>query len=135
MSNKLISAVVIVVSFVGVFIVFSTVVKAKNLNFFCLKKQDMIITLKDKVDVDICKAKISKVPQVRVIKVQYRDKEWSKMVNKMDLPRMENPFKNEVTVRMSKKANINAIYEQIKGMDFVEKVEYVPDEKSTENKK
>ena len=62
--------------------------------------------------------------QIKVINIKYRDKEWSKKVNKYDLPNMENPFKNEFTVKVNKNTNIDEIYNQIKEMDFVEAVKY-----------
>ena len=78
---------------------------------------------------DIYKKKISKIPQVKITNVQYRDKEWSKMVNKMDLPKMENPFKNEVTLKTKRNADINEIYNKIKEMNFVEDIKIVTNTK------
>ena len=68
-----------------------------------------------------------KIPHVKIIKIKYRDKEWSKLVNRMDLPNMENPFKNEFTIKVKKKADIDKIYNKIKEMSFVEDVKYLSD--------
>ena len=124
MNNKLLFAIVIVVLFIGIFTLSVTVVNAKGLNLSCFKKQNMTVILKNDANIDVSKKKISEIPQVKIIKIKYRDKEWSKMVNKMDLPKMENPFKNEFTVKMKKNANAEEIYNTIKKMDFVEDVKY-----------
>ena len=46
------------------------------------------------------------------------------MVNKYDLPNMENPFKNEITIKINKNANVNEIYNKLKETDFIENVQY-----------
>lgn len=127
MNNKLISAVIIGVLFVSISTVFIAVVKAEGLNLLGIKKYNMIITLKNDADADTIKNEILKIPQVKITDIKYRDKEWSKMVNKMDLPNMENPFKNEIFIKTNKKANINDIYNKIKEMDFVEDVDLSSD--------
>ena len=131
MNSKILSIVGVIVLLVGICTVFITVVNAKGLNLLCSKKQSMLITLKNDAKMDIAKEKISKIPHVKITKIQYRDKEWSKMVNKMDLPKMDNPFKNEFTLKISKKADINEIYKKITEMDFVEKVEDISDKECT----
>ncbi len=133
MDNRLILVIVTVISFIGIYIVFSTVVNAKSFNLFC-SKQDMLITLKNEAKMDISKEKILKISKIKIIHITDRDKEWSKMVNKMDLPKMENPFKNEFIIRMNKKENIKGIYEQIKEMDFVEDIQYIHDTRCTNEK-
>lgn len=130
MNNKLLSAVAAIVLFTGIFTLFVTVTKAECSNLFCSKKQ-IVVTLKDDANIDIAKDKISKIPKVRIINIQNRDKEWSKMVNKMDLPKMENPFKNEFTIKINRKANIDEISKVIKEMDFVVDVKDVSDTKSS----
>ena len=40
---------------------------------------------------------------------------------------MENPFKNEFTIKVKKKADIDKIYNKIKEMSFVEDVKYLSD--------
>ena len=132
MNNKLISLIGIAVLFIGIFTVFATVVNAKSLNLLCSKKQKLKIILKNEANIDISKDKISKIPNIKIIKITYRDEEWSRMVNKMDLPKMENPFKNEFIIKMNKKANTDEIYNKIKEMDFVESAGYVFDKKCTE---
>ena len=129
MNNKLIFAVVIIILVVNLFVIFPAVVNADSLNLFSFKKQKMTVTLKNDANIDTSRDKISQIPRIRIIKTTYRDKEWSKMVNKMDLPKMENPFKNEFIVHINKNADINEIYSKIKEMDFVENVEIVSDEK------
>ena len=126
MNIKLISSIVIVVLFI---IIFTAITNAQGLNFLCFKKQNIIVTLKNDADVNKSKEIISKIPQTKVINIKYRDKEWSKKVNKYDLPNMENPFKNEFTVRVNKNTDINEIYNQIKEMDFVEVIKYDSDKK------
>ena len=132
MKNLALSLILITVLFAGIFTVFATVVYAKNTNLLCSDKPKINIILKNDADVDAAKIKIAKIPQTKIIKIIYRDKEWSKMVNKMDLPKMDNPFKNEITVRLNKKANINELSAEIKEMDFVENVEYIPATKCRE---
>ena len=131
MNNRLLSAVAAIVLFTGIFTLFVTVTKAECSNLFCSKKQ-IVVTLKDDANIDIAKDKISKIPKVRIINIQNRDKEWSKMVNKMDLPKMENPFKNEFTIKINRKANIDEISKVIKEMDFVVDVKDVSDTKCSE---
>ena len=126
MNIKLISSIVIVVLFISIF---TAIANAQGLNFLCFKKQNIIVTLKNDADVNKSKEIISKIPQTKVINIKYRDKEWSKKVNKYDLPNMENPFKNEFTVRVNKNTDINEIYNQIKEMDFVEVIKYDSDKK------
>jgi len=132
MSNKLLLTVIIIVLFTGLF---TTVVYAKSSNLLSFKKHKMIITLKDEADINVSKDKISKIHQVKIINIKDRNKEWSKMVNKMDLPNMENPFKNEFIISINKNANINEIYNQIETMDFVENIQYVPDTGRMEKQK
>lgn len=132
MNNKSLYTIITIILFLGIFTVFATVVYAKNANFLCSNKQKMVITLKNETDMDSAKKKISKIPKLKIIKIQDRNKEWSRMVNKMDLPNMDNPFKNEITVSLGKKANINGIYSQIKNIDFVENIQDISDKKCTE---
>ena len=127
--NKLLSTSAIVVLIVFTCIVFIKAASAENLNLFCFKKQNITVTLKNEADINKSKDVISKIPNVKITDIKYRDKEWSKMVNKYDLPNMENPFKNEFTVRVNKNTDINKIYNQIKEMDFVEVIKYDSDKK------
>ena len=122
MNSKLIYSIVILL--IGIFTIYTAIANAQGLNFLCFKKQNLIVTLKNDADVNKSKEIISKIPQTKVINIKYRDKEWSKKVNKYDLPNMENPFKNEFTVKVNKNTNIDDIYNQIKEMDFVEAVKY-----------
>lgn len=132
MNNKLlITILAAVILFSGIFTVFITVVNAKN----CSKAQNLTVTMKNETDMDKAKKEISKLPKIKIIKITDRTKEWSRMVNKMDLPKMENPFKNEFVIKTKKNANIDEIYNQIKEMDFVENIEYTFDEGCTEKQK
>ena len=135
MNNKLLSTLIIIILFAGTFILFAKVVYAKGLNFFYTNKNNIIVTLKNDADIEKSKRTISEIPQIKIIKITDRDKEWSKMVNKMDLPNMQNPFKNEFTIHTKKKANINEIYNKLKDMDFVENVKYVSETESLEKQK
>ena len=134
MTNKLTLYVVTIAIFAGMFAVF-VAVNAKSLNLFCLKKQNIVITLKNDADIDASKDIISKIPHIKIINITYRDKEWSKMVNKMDLPKMENPFKNEFVVKTKKNANTDEIFGKIKAMEFVEKVGFAVDNDCSEKQK
>ena len=129
MNNKIISSIIIIAFVVTISTVFITVANAKSLDFLCFKKPNIIVTLKNTSDIYVSKKEILKIPQVKITNIKYREKEWSKMVNKMDLPNMENPFKNEFTVKIEKNANINEIYNKIKDMDFVENVQYITNTK------
>ena len=122
MNSKLIYSIVILL--IGIFTIYTAIANAQGLNFLCFKKQNLIVTLKNDADIIKSKEAILKIPQIKVINIKYRDKEWSKKVNKYDLPNMENPFKNEFTVKVNKNTNIDEIYNQIKEMDFVEAVKY-----------
>ena len=127
MNNKIL-LIVILIMFVGAFTVFITVANAKNLNFLCSKKQNITVTLKNETNIEKAKAKISEIPQIKIIKITDRNKEWSKYVNKYDdLPNMQNPFKNEFVIKTNKKANVNEVLRKIKEMDFIEDVKYVSD--------
>ena len=129
MNNKLLSLVAIIVLLAGLFTVFITVANAENLNLLHSKKQYILVTLKNEADINKSKERILKIPKIKVINIKDRDKEWSKMVNKYDLPNMENPFKNELTIKTNKNADINEVYNQIKEMNFIEKVELTSDTK------
>ena len=120
MNNKLIA---IIILFIGIFTLFTTVVSAKG-NFFGSKNPTMTVILKNDAKIDIAKDNISKIPNVRIIHIQDRDKEWSRMVNKMDLPKMDNPFKNEFDIKIDKNADITDISNKLKEMNFVERIEY-----------
>ena len=133
MNNKLLFAVVTIIILTCIFALSTTLANAKNLDIFSSKKQIMIVTLKNDVNIDVSKDKISQVPQIKIVKIKDRNKEWSNMVNKMDLPKMENPFKNEFIIKTNKRADINEIYNKIKQMDFVEDVEYSSDTKYSKN--
>ena len=130
MNNKLISIVLTIILFAGIFAVSITAVNARGFDFLCFKKQSLIVTLKNEANINTSKDKISKIPQVKIVKIKYRDEEWSKMVNKMDLPKMENPFKNEFIIKVKKDANVKGIYDSIKQLDFVESVKYAHEAKS-----
>jgi len=133
MANKLLPTVIIIILLTCTFVMFTTVVNAKGLNLFCSKKLQIVVTLKNDAKLDMARSKILEIPQVKIIKTIYRDEEWSRMVNKMDLPKMENPFKNEFVIKTKRNADINEIYSNIKEMDFVEEVKYVSDTKDAGN--
>ena len=128
MNNKLLLMIVILIMFISAFTVFITVANAKNLNFLCSKKQNITVILKNETNIEKAKAKILEIPQIKIIKITDRNKEWSKYVNKYDdLPNMQNPFKNEFVIKPNKKANVNEISGKLKEMDFIEDVKYVSD--------
>ena len=129
MNNKLLSLVTIIVLLAGLFTVFITVANAENLNLLHSKNQYILVTLKNEADIEKAKTKILEIPKIKILKITDRNKEWSKHVNKYDLPNMENPFKNELTIKANKNKDINEVYNQIKEMNFVEKVEFTSDTK------
>ena len=120
MNYKLLFLFTIIAIAASVFTVYAKVLNTEDL----AKKQKIIVTLKNEADINASKNKILELTQVKIISTKYRDKEWSKMVNKYDLPNMENPFKNEFVIKTNKKADINEIYNKIKEMDFVENIKY-----------
>ena len=132
MNYKLLFIFTIIAIFASVFTVFANVVNIEGLT---TKKQEIIITLKNEANMDISKDKILEIPHVKIIHTKSRDKEWSKMVNKYDLPNMENPFKNEFIIKINKNADTNEIYNKITEMDFVEKAEYVFDKENSKERK
>ena len=126
MNNKLLLIIAILIMFVGAFTIFIAAANAKNSNFLCFEKQNIIITLKNETNLEKAKDKISEIPQIKIIKITDRNEEWSKHVNKYDdLPNIQNPYKNEFIIKTNKKANVNEILSKIKEMDFVEDVKYV----------
>lgn len=127
MNTKLLYIIFVIALFIGICTVFMAVANAKNINLFNSKKQSITVTLKNEAEIEKSKTAILKIPQIKIIKTQYRDEEWSKMVNKMDLPKMENPFKNEFIIKIKKNANKNEICKQIGEMNFVEKIECYQD--------
>ena len=133
MNNKLLYAIIIFILSAGMFTVFATVVQAESFNLFGSNKQTIKVILKNETKINEAKDKISEISKIKIIKIQDRNKEWSRMVNKMDLPNMENPFKNEFTVKLKRNANISEICNQIKKMDFVENIIYA-DESENDNK-
>ena len=112
----------IIVLFLGIFAISATIVNAGIPDVFCLRQQPMTVILKDDADLGLAKEEISKIHQIKIESIQDRNKEWSRMVNKMDLPKMDNPFKNEVVIKISKKADADEISNQIKSLDFVEDI-------------
>lgn len=126
MNNKILFAFVIIVFVAGIFTVFATIVNAEGLNFL-YPAQKLTVTIKNEADIDKSKNKISEIPDIKIIKTIYRDKEWSKMVNKYDLPNMENPFKNEFVLKIGKNADMAEVYNKLKEMSFVEKADYYSD--------
>jgi len=132
MNNKVLFSIGIVVLFGCIFTLLATVVNAKGLNILCSEKQNIKVILKNEADIEKSKDVISKIPQIKIIKITYRDKEWSKMVNRTDLPNMENPFKNEFIVKVNKKANKDEIANLLKEMSFIEDVKSVSDRVNTE---
>lgn len=135
MNNKILSTIGIILLFVSIFAVFITAVNAQGLNLLCSKKQNIIITLSNDANINKAKEEIAKIPQIKIINIKYRDKEWSRMVNKMDLPNMENPFKNEFIIKINKKSNIDEIFNKIKSMDFIENIDYFIDPKCADKHK
>lgn len=129
MNNKMLIIITTVIIFVVISTIFTTVAKAKGLNFLCSKNRNIIVALKNEAEIEKAKSAILKIPKIKIIKITYRDKEWSKKVNKYDLPNMENPFKNEFIIYVDKKANIDEVFNKIKAMSFVENVKYASDEK------
>ena len=128
MNNKLLLMIVLLFIFVGIFTIFITVANAKSLKFLCSKKQNITVTLKNETNLENAKDKISKIPQIKIVKITDRNEEWSKYINKYDdLPNMQNPFKNEFVLKINKKTDINEIFSKLKEMDFVEDVKYDSD--------
>ena len=105
---------------------------AKSTNLLCFKKRNLTVILKNEADINKSKDRILTIPNIKIINIKYRDEQWSRMVNKMDLPNMENPFKNEFVIKVSKNTNINEVFKQLKEMSFVEDVKFVSDTKCTE---
>ena len=134
MGTKLLSVIAIIVLFVGIFTVSTRVVNAEDVGLFCSKKQTITVILKNEANINEAKDKISKIPNIRITKIKSRDEEWSRMVNKMDLPNMENPFKNEFTLKPKKNVNTDEIYNKIKEMDFVESVKVSDSERKEKQK-
>lgn len=122
MNHKILLIIAILVMSVGLFTVFITVANGKTLNFLCSKNQNITVILKNEADIEKAKAKISEIPKIKILKITDRNKEWSKYVNKYDLPNMENPFKHKFIIKINKNADINEIYSKIKEMDFIENV-------------
>ena len=127
MKNKILFLTVAVVLFVGIFTLLVSVVSAKNLHLICSKEPNIKVVLNNEANIDKAKDKILEIPLIKIIKIQNRDEEWSKMVNKMDLPKMDNPFKNEFIIKTNKRANSQEIFNKIKDMSFVEDVQFVSD--------
>ena len=125
MNTKLIIGLIILI--ISIFTVSMTVVNANIINFLFPKKTTMLVILKNDADITLAKTKISKIHKVKIVWIQDRNKEWSKMVNKMDLPKMDNPFKNEVVIKLNRKANTDEIINNLKSMDFVESIKYEPE--------
>ena len=131
MNNRLLFLFAIIALFSTIFAVFAKGINIEDIT----KKQEIIITLKNEANIEIPKNKILEIPHVKIISTKYRDKEWSKMVNKYDLPNMENPFKNEFIIKTNKNADITEIYNKIKDMDFVETIEYVFEKENSKEQK
>lgn len=121
MNNKILIGIIIL--FIGIFTVSVTVVNANIADFLCPQKQTVTVILTNNADLNKAKANISKIPKIKIVSIQDRNKEWSDMVNKMDLPKMDNPFKNEMVIKINKNANTDEITKTIKSMDFVESIE------------
>ncbi len=130
MNAKFLFVIITIVIFTTISI---TVVYAKGLNSIC-SKQNIVVTLKDDVDVDKAKGAILEIPKIKIIKITDRNKEWSKMVNKYDLPKMENPFKNQFILKVSKNAHVDETINKIKEMSFVEQVGYAIETKECKGK-
>ena len=127
MNNKLISIMVIIALVVGIFAVSVTVVNANMSGFLPSRNRIMTVVLKDNTDMTKAKDEISRMSKVKIVSVQDRNIEWSRMVNKMDLPKMDNPFKNEIVIKINKNGDMSGICNKIKEMDFVESVEKEPE--------
>ena len=124
MKQSWIYVLIIISLFASVLKLFEISVNAQDFKLLSKNKNNIIVTLKNEADIEKSKEAISNIPQVKIIGIKYRDKEWSKKVNKYDLPNMENPFKNEFVIKANKNADISEIYNKIKTMSFVEKIEY-----------
>ena len=127
MKQKIIFALIIISLFTSIFKLFEISVNAQDFKFLSSSKNNIIVILRNDADIEKSKAAVSKIPQVKIIEIKYRDKEWSKKVNKYDLPNMENPFKNRIIIKADKNADIPEIYNKLKKMSFVEKIEYYSD--------
>ena len=91
------------------------------------RKKVIVVSLKNEANIEVSKNEVLKIPHVKKITVVYRDEEWSKYVNKYDLPKMENPFKNELIIKTDKPENMENVYNEIQRKDFSEKIRYDSD--------
>lgn len=135
MNNKTFSIIFITSLLVGIITIFSARVFADGTDFLCSfqgNNYTLAITLKDNTDIEVSKTEILKISDIKIKKIVYKDKEWSKFVNKYDdLPNMENPFKNEIWIKVNKKANLKEIYEEINKLSFVEGISGATDKSCT----
>ena len=91
------------------------------------RKKVIVVSLKNEANIEVSKNEVLKIPHVKKITVVYRDEEWSKYVNKYDLPKMENPFKNELIIKTDKPENMENVYNEIQRKDFSEEIRYDSD--------
>ena len=134
MNQKLIFAIIIISLFTSGFKLFATPIDAQNFKFLSPSENNLTVILKNEADIEKSKNKILEIPNIKIVKTVYRNEEWSKMVNKYDLPNIENPFKNEFIIKANKNADMSEIYNIIKKMSFVEKIECYSDKLSLVDK-
>ena len=86
--------------------------------------QVIVVTLKTGTNIETQETEILKIPHVKKIKVKTKEDQWSNYVNKWDLPKMENPFKDTIIIRVDKQKNIEEVFEKVSQKDYVEKADY-----------
>ena len=86
--------------------------------------QVVVVKLKDGRNMETIETEISKMPHVKKVIVKTKEEQWSNYVNKMDLPKMENPFKDTIIIRVDRQKNIKEVFENVSQKDYVDTVNY-----------
>lgn len=88
---------------------------------------EVSVYLKQGYNVEQTKAAISKIGNIKEIKVIPREQAWEKIKQEMDVPDIKNPLPDTLRLKVKNQEEIGSVIKKIKNMQSVESIQYARD--------
>lgn len=88
---------------------------------------EISVYLKHGTDTNTAKKRIKEFEHVEGVRIIPRDVSWVNLKREMGLPDIENPLPDTLHVKVDKPENIDAVFNNVKGLSVVEDMSYAQD--------